>query len=507
MFLFLLIQLVFADPHVPRKFSFRLSGEPETLDWNLAHTSVETHLMMNMMDGLVTLDNQLNVRPMLATAWKISKDQKTYTFTLRKNVKWSDGVELKASHFVDGWKRLLTRETGASYSYMLFDIIGAQEFFEGKVSDFSRVAIKASGPYELTVTLKKPVPYWITIPSFWVTFPMRADLIAKYGKSWTKPGNLVTLGPLVLESYEIDHKLEFRTNPYYWDLKTNVERWIGIIIKDENTAVSLYQSGQLDFVNDLPILTLKNAQGNPDLKEFAYLKTVYLGFAINRPEVAAPELRRAIAMAIDKKNFGTILYGHQKAASSFVPPPLFSSGLNLGLPYSIEKAKAELKKLKSPPGKIDLLIPNFDKNLMVAQYIQGELKKHLGLEVNIQTFDYKTYRKQMESQQQSMFMSSWGADYPDPDNFLSVFLGQSGNNRTTFKDDPYDSWIIQARSLSSQKKREQLYNLAQRRMLQDYAPIIPLYYEPNLVFVRPSVHGLEMDPMNNLDLRQIQVKD
>jgi len=103
-------------------------------------------------------------------------------------------------------------------------------------------------------------------------------------------------------------------------------------------------------------LTLKNAQGNPDLKEFAYLKTVYLGFAINRPEVSAPELRRAIAMAIDKTSFGTILYGHQKASFELCSPSAFSSGANLGLPYSIEKAKAELKKLKSPPGKIDLLI-------------------------------------------------------------------------------------------------------------------------------------------------------
>lgn len=112
----------------------------------------------------------------------------------------------------------------------------------------------------------------------------------------------------------------------------------------------------------------------------------------------------------------------------------------------------------------------------------------------------------MESQSESMFMSSWGADYPDPDNFLSVFLSQSGNNRTLFKDDPYDSWVIQARSISNQKKREELYEIAQKRMLQDYAPIIPLYYEPNLVYVRPNVEGLSMDPMNNLDLRQVRVK-
>jgi len=145
---------------------------------------------------------------------------------------------------------------------------------------------------------------------------------------------------------------------------------------------------------------------------------------------------------------------------------------------------------------------------MVAQYIQSELKKHLGLEVNILTFDYKNVSKANGvtiSIDVHVFLGC-GLSATQI-TFYPFFWANLANNRTTFQDDPYDSWIIQARSLSSQKKRAELYDLAQRRMLQDYAPIIPLYYEPNLVFVRPSVEGLKMDPMNNLDLRRIQVKN
>src|SRR5262249_36398799 len=101
-------------------FTFRLTGEPETLDWNRAHTAIETFILMNVMEGLVELDSTLKVAPVLAESWKLSKDGRTYTFKLRPDVKWTDGVPLRAKDFVYSWKRLLTASTGASYAYCLF---------------------------------------------------------------------------------------------------------------------------------------------------------------------------------------------------------------------------------------------------------------------------------------------------------------------------------------------------------------------------------------------------
>lgn len=489
-----------------KKFTFRLSGEPETLDWNLAHTSVETHLMMNIMDGLVAIDEKLKVIPMLATKWKISPDRKTYTFDIRKGVHWSDGVELNAQHFVDGWKRLLTRSTAASYAYFLYDIVGAEAYHQGKETDFSKVGVKAKNDYVLEVKLSHAVPYWIYIPTFWVTFPVRQDLIEKHGKQWTAAGKLVTCGPWILEKYEIDNRLVFKNNPKYWNKKSNVDQWVGLIVKDENTAASLYESAQLDFANDLPTLALRRYQANPELKEFPYLKILYLGFATNRKEVSNPALRRAISMAIDKSQIGKILFGRQKAASSFVPPPLFSSGEGIGLPYDPARAKAEFKKAGSPTTPLELLVPNWEKNLTLAQYLQSELKKTLGLDVQIQTFDFKTYRKQMESQSHSMFMASWGADYPDPDNFLSIFTSKSGNNRTKYANAKYDELVSKGRNLSKQVQREKVYRDAQKILLQEDVPAFGLYYEPNLILIKNRVKGLIMDPMNNLNLRKITLE-
>src|SRR5690349_2192800 len=109
-------------------FKFRLLAEPTTLDWNIASTMIESPLMMNIMEGLMEVDRNLKPVPCLAESMIVSKDRKTYTFKIRKNVKWSDGVALKAQDFVEGWKRLLTPSTAASYAYLLFDVIGAEEF-------------------------------------------------------------------------------------------------------------------------------------------------------------------------------------------------------------------------------------------------------------------------------------------------------------------------------------------------------------------------------------------
>jgi len=171
-----LLALLVLSPHHAQalnKFTFRIGGEPETLDWSLAHTAIETHLMMNLMDGLVAIEPDLKVTPQLAESWKVSADHKTYTFKLRKGVVWSDGVPLVAQQFVDSWKRLLTRSTGASYAYFLYDLVGAEDFHKGKITDFTQVGVKALDDQTLQVKLSHPTPYWIYIPTFWVTFPMR----------------------------------------------------------------------------------------------------------------------------------------------------------------------------------------------------------------------------------------------------------------------------------------------------------------------------------------------
>jgi oligopeptide transport system substrate-binding protein len=502
-FLLLALSAQAADPS--RTFTFRLLGEPETLDWNRAHTSVESYLMVNLMEGLVFLDQDLKAQPGLAKSWTKSADGRTYTFKLRPGVQWSDGVPLRAADFVYSWKRLLTPATAASYAYFLYDVDQAEEYFKGSVKDFSKVGIQAVDDQTLVVRLAKPVAHWIYIPSFWVTYPLRQDLVEKYGSQWTKPGKMVTVGPYVLAAHEPDTRIVLAPNPHYYGTRGNIEQVVGQIVKEDSTALTLYESGKIDFLTDIPGLDLKRLSDRPDLKAFPYLKTGYLGLVVNHQAVPLG-VRKAIAMGIDKSRFAELLYGRQQAASSFVPPKMMGYSTKLGLPFNVAKAQAALRESgydTSKPVEIQLLIPNWDKPVTMAQFIQGELKKNLGLNVTIQPFDHKTFRAQVDLRQFPSFILSWSADYPDPDNFLSLFLSDSGNNRTNWKNGVYDGLVLRARAASS--GREKLYFDAQKLLLETDAVVVPLYYEPQMALVKPRAKGFALNPVNYMYLKQVNL--
>jgi ABC-type oligopeptide transport system substrate-binding subunit len=181
---------------------------------------------------------------------------------------------------------------------------------------------------------------------------------------------------------------------------------------------------------------------------------------------------------------------------------------NLGLPFDPVRAKRELQASGldlSRPISVDVILPNWEKAQTVAQFVQGQLKKNLGLQVNLHPFDHKTLRAQIDLHVFPLFQSSWSADYPDPDNFLSLFLSYSGNNRTTWKNNTYDKLVISARAFKDQKIRESQYLQAQKLLLEDEAVIMPFYYEPNMALVSPRVKGLELNPLNYLLLKNVRV--
>lgn len=499
-------------PDKSRIFTFRMTSEPETLDWNKAHTAIETYLLMNLMEGLMTFDPKFKVTPALAASYSLSKDQKTYTFKLKPGVKWSDGIPLKAQDFVYSWKRLISPVTGASYAYLLFDVEGAEDFYKGKLTDFEKVGIKARDDLTLEVKLLRPIANWIYIPTFWVTFPLRQDVAEKYGSLsssvWATPGRMVTLGPYKLVSHDIDSKIVMEANAGYYGEAGNIAQIVAQLVRDDSTALTLYETGKLDMLVDLSTIDLKRLGGRQDLKSFPYFKVGYMGLVTNKYPFTNPKIRRAIAMAIDKSKISAILHGGQVGASSFVPTPMAGYSKNVGLPYNPEKAKKELKEAgidASKPLSITITMPNSDKMLILGQYLQAQLKTVLGMDVTLEPFDHKTFRAQLNIFAYPSFINSWSADFPDPDNFLSVFLSDSGNNKTTWKNPEFDQLVLSARTTSDAKLREKKYFEAQKKLLDDQAVVIPLYYEPNLALVKSRVQGLQINPLNYLILKRVNL--
>jgi len=497
-----------ATPVGNTEVTFRIRGEPETLDWTRAHTVVEAYLLMNIMEGLVTFDAGTKLLPALAQSWNISKDGKVYTFKIRPNVLWSDGVPLTAEHFVYSWKRLLSPVTAAAYAYLLFDIQGAEGFNQRRITDFNDVGIKALDSLTLQVTLSHPVAHWIYIPAFWTTFPMRQDIVEKYGVGWDYPGHMVNLGPFSLVTHDADSKIVLRANPKYYGPHGNVSQVTALVVKDDVTALKLYQAGKLDFLTDLATVDLHGFTGSRELRSFSQLKTGFLGFAIDQYPLSNTKLRRAIAMAIDKSKLCRMLHGGQEPATSFVPPGMLAYSKSVGLPFNREKAREELNRTglsKLGPIRLDYALPNWDKAREIAEFIQGQLKENLGIEVLLHSMDNLTYRTQLDLHTYPLYDYTWTADYPDPDNFLSLFSSESGNSRTGWKDDLYDGLVFKGRQVQGSSEREKIYLNAQKDLLEEEAIIVPLYYEPNLVLVKSRIKSFEMSSMDYLFLRKVDV--
>jgi len=489
-------------------FKFRLMAEPTSFDWHQASTSIETPILMNIMEGLMEVDPNLKPKPCLAEKLKLSKDQKVYTFTIRKNVKWSDGTPLKAQDFVEGWKRLLTPSTAAPYAYLLYDVVGAQEFNKKQLTDFSKVGIRAKNDSTFVVTLKRPVAYFQYLTGFWPLFPIRKDLIDKEGSKWDKPGKLVSVGPYTLESYKMQSKIVLKANPHYWRKMGNVTEAVAQIITDSATAVNVFKSGGIQMMQDFSPDDLKLVRPMPEFKTFPYLKTHYLAFRVKGSVAENKNLRLAIVHAIDRKPIPSILNGTQQTASSFIPPKVVGYDAKLGAAYDVAKAKDYLAKSGIDPAKvkITMIARNSERPRILTQYIQSELKKNLGLNVEIELFDHKVFRSQITTENIPMMLMVWAADYPDGDTFMGLFESNTGNNLTRFSNAKYDEDIRKAREDWNTLKRDKLYKEAQKIVQEQDAAILPLFYEDNEALVSKSVKGFSINPIGYFFLKDITVK-
>ena len=504
-----LSSLSYANNTKDKTLRIRTLGDPLTLDWNRAYTPVEATLIRNIMEGLIGIDPNGKLEPALAQAWRVSDDLLTYTFSLRTIARWSDGLPLHAQHFVDSWERLLAPNFRANYAYVLFDIENAQEYASGAVKEFSKVGVKALDAHTLQVKLKKPVTYWPWILTFWSTFPIRRDLVQSRPADWDKPKNLVSIGPYVYDTYEPHQKIILKKNSKYYGKTGNVSRIEARLIDDEKTAIDLYLKNKIDFMTRLSIETTALAK-RKDLTQWPEARVVHLDFNFDDPLASKLDFRKAVALAIDKALFAKKLNTASQAATTLVAPGILSYSPQTHLNYQPQLAQSLLKKLglsESPPTEVDLVIASFKDDVVAAEIIQAELKKNLNLVVRIRKLEPKQfYSPLVKLGGFTMILNRWTADYPDPDNFYSIFLSNAGNNRVGWRNANYDTIVQAARSESNERNREQMYYRAHQILVDENAIAVPLYYGKNMALIRPNISGFIPTPTNSYLFKFFSIK-
>ena len=368
--------------------------------------------------------------------------------------------KLKAQQFVDSWRRLLAPETNAKYASILFDVEGAESFHKGDNKDFGRVGVKALDELTLQVKLRVSVPSWYWIPSFYGTFPVRQDLINARGKDWDKAGAIATVGPFVLKSHDPLRSVVLERNPHYRGHRGNLDEIAIALVSDDSMALKMYEDGQIDLLPKLASLERTRMRKRKDFRTWPDMRVIHLRLNTAHGPTANANLRRAIALGIDRSKLSKLFEGAFQPAGSLVPPGLPAYSQKAGHTFNLERARAELKKSGFDPAKLpplDLLSPSFDDQVILAQFIQDELRRNLGLNVRIHILEPKRYYSpELPNADFAMQINFWGADFPDSDNFYSVFQSDSGLNRYHWADARYDELVARPAACPGPRAREGL---------------------------------------------------
>ncbi|PIT99814.1 MAG: oligopeptide-binding protein oppA [Bdellovibrionales bacterium CG10_big_fil_rev_8_21_14_0_10_45_34] len=490
-------------------FVFRIAAEPPHLDpiRGIDHVSID--LMNNLLEGLMQFDRDMSVIPALATRYEVSKDKTVYTFYLRKDVVWSDGVPFTAEQVFYSWKRMLEPKNAAEFAYFFYDIENAEDYNSGKVTDFSKVGIKVLDPLTVQVTLARPIGFWATMTATPAFFPVREDLIEKHGSSWIQPPHFQTLGPYKLTSWEHDKQLVFEANEKYWEGTPPIKKVIGLIVEEATTAVGLFEDGALDLVRHLPTQDVERIKKDARYHKQSYFRGYYYGFNTTKKPFNNPKVRKAFAHAVDRHAIVSVLKGGQQASASWIPEGMLGYNASIGLSYNPDLAKKYLAEAGYPGGKgfphAELSFDQRDDNKLVAEALQGMWTKDLGVKLEIVSMEWKVYLDKTRTDPYPIYRMGWGADFPDPNNFMDLFLSNSGTNDTNWSNPNYDKIVREAAGETIYVRRKNLYDQAQRMLLEQDAVIIPLFTESNDYLADPRVRNFYLDKMNNMFIKRFEI--
>lgn len=494
------------------------AGDPETLDPQKTSTVVESDLLLEMYEGLVTYDAKANVVPGVAERWSVSDDGLVYTFKLR-DAKWSNGDAVKAGDFVFSFRRLMNPETGAKYANILYTLKNGEAVNKGKAK-VEELGVKAVDDKTLEITLETPAPYFIAQLAHQTGLPVNPGAVEKFGKDFVKAGNSVTNGPYMLEQFTPNDKITLVKNPNYRDAASvKIDKQIFYSMEDRAAALRRFQAGEILSYTDVPTDQIKFIRETlkDQFKTGPYLGTYYFVFNTRKKPFDDVRVRQALSMVVDREFLAEQIWGGTMVpAYSFVPPGIGSYPAPTAVTWKDmspidreDKAKALLKEAGYGPGGQKLTVEiryNTSENHKNTSVALADMWKGLGVETKFVNTDLKTHYALLRDKGDfDVARAGWIADYPDAQNFL--FLGMSDNkglNYASYANPDFDKLMQQA-SREAPDKRAETMRKAEELFVRDQAFLQLMFYgSKNLV--SPKLQGWEVNTLDRHLARYITIK-
>lgn len=462
----------------------RIAASPITLDWTGQVTVTDAPLVVNLCEGLFGFEYPAEkLVPAIASGVKKSKDLTEYTFQIREDAKWSDGRSIYAKDFVDGWQRLLSPQSTSIYSYYLFDIVNAREYNSKKISSFEDVGIHATGDRTLVVKFKHPQKNWEVTTSFWPLFPVRKDLIEKFGTNWWRAGTLVSSGPFVFSSFEPGKKATLKRNPYYKKTVSNISEVEVDFILDQDEAIKKYKDKYFQFITGI---RAEKHLKSKDFKPIPLLRHYVIAMNSERFPFNNKFFRLAVLSSIDREKMMPAEYAQFKIAKELIPQVLMPNKEDLSVPYDPKKAKEYLEKSGVVLGKgfkISFLTGLSEPFYGVSKKIASQIESTLGIPVDTLAFKNQEFETFSNLGEYNMLMVSWTAKVRTAQDFLLPYSGgYSVHNRTHYSNADYDRAIE-----TGDFKKAQLI------IAKENGALHPLFFEKTGFLAHPTIKNVYFD--------------
>jgi len=466
-------------------------NEPESIDPAIVTAVPDMRIAKALFEGVARLDGKSG-RPVpgLAERWDVSPDGKIYTFYLRTNAAWSTGEPITSSDVLYSWLRALSPETASDYAGQLFYIRNAEAFYNGKLRNSSEVGIRCLNAYTFEVELNYPLAFFLDLCCYPTLAVVPRQAIEKYADRWVTHQPLPCSGPYELAAWRLNDKVRLRRNRFYWDAANTRSELIDMLpTASPNTALNLYETGVADIVWDkdlVPVELMDVLMKRPDFHNFSFLGTFFYRFNVTRKPLGDPRVRLAFALATDKQQVvRKLTFGGEKPATHFVPDGVASYRSPAGLDFDPERARRLLAEAGFPEGKG---FPHLQYMFFAAAgggaKIQGKIavelqqmwRKELGVEIGLRQIERKIFYSAQSRLDYDLSASSWVGDYNDASTFLDLYVSNSGNNRTGWKNGRYDQLISEANREQNLEHRAQLFSQAETILVVEEAPIVPIYF-------------------------------
>ena len=477
----------------PTQTLIRNNGsEPETLDPALAESVGANNLTRDLFEALTSNESTGKIVPGVAESWR-QTDPTTWVFKLRPNAKWSNGDPVTAEDFVYGIRRFLDPKTASTYSstYGVFLLNGAAVVKGTKPP--TDVGIKAIDRLTVEVKTAYPVSFLPALMSNNNLGPVHKATVEKHGKEWTKPANMVSNGAYTLKDWQVNNRLVIQKNPQYWDAaNVQLTQVTYLPVEDGNADVKLFESGENEFVYQLPPGTFETykAKYPKEIRNSPILGLRYYSYHTQSPMFKDVRVRKALSMVLDRKILAERVTADGQA-------PAYSAMVN-GIegadvtPYEwstwpMEKRVADAKKLLEEAGvkpgtKFTFSYNTSEYHKKMAVFAASEWKTKLGLNVETETMEFKVLLKKRHDGAFEMARNGWLADYNDATSFLTLIRCDSDQNNNFNCNREAEKLIEEGSKLTDQAKRKTLLTQASKMIMDDY-PMIPLlqYSLPRLV--------------------------